>query len=266
MKVKLFLLTSIMIGLFFVFYQVLVKDISATVSQKEAEATASRLYNGDVLKSETVKENNNYTISVKNDRGIYRLMVDGQTKEVSNVKLVEKNDSLLKLEEAKDVITHEINGKVTSIKKSSEKAPTHAEALVEKNQKKFHVIYDLKKQVIVSSAEIKVDKEETKQQKNEISKQRAKEIALSQINGKLTNMKKLDSKHGILYKVTVENNSEGAHVYVQESTGEVSSVSWFLKNQKPDEANEDEDNDKEDDKEDTNESDEDDDTDIDSDD
>lgn len=66
-------------------------------------------------------------------------------------------------------------------------------------------------------------------QKSVMSEQRVKEIALSQLNGKVSNIVKMDSKNGLLYKVTVENEIEGAHIYVQESTGKVTSTSWFSK-------------------------------------
>jgi uncharacterized membrane protein YkoI len=241
LKVKLGLLAVIFFGLFFMLYQVLVKDASVIVSQQEAAAIASKLYDGEILESKMNKKKNQYVITVENDKGIYRLSVDGQTKKVSDVELIHKKNALLTAEEAKERISSEFNGNVTTIKTSGEKQPLFAEALVEKEQKEFRVVYDLKKRKIVSAVELKTKetasqpvspKKNNNQQKNVTSEQRAKEIALSQLNGKVSNVVKMDSRNGTLYKVTVENEVEGAHVYVQESTGEISSLSWFSKMKK----------------------------------
>lgn len=255
MKIKVTLLVIVFLGLFFVLYQTLMKDGSVAVSQKEAEAITANLYNGEVLNSKKEEQGQHYSVLVENDKGTYRLKVNNQTGKVSNLKLIERKDPLLTTEEAKGKINQALNGNVIDIKRSGKESLNHAEALVEKKQKKLRVVYDLKKQVIISKAElkdqqVKTSKEKTKQKNKKDSLQKVKDVALAQVvNGKVSNITKIKSENGDLYKVTVENNSEGANVYVYEGTGKISSTSWFSKKKKESETtvdDNDEDNDSDD--------------------
>lgn len=255
MKIKVILLVIVFLGLFFVLYHTLMKDGSVAFSQKEAEAIAANLYNGEVLSSKKEEKGKHYSVLVENDKGAYRLKVNNQTGKVSNLKLIEKKDPLLTTEEAKGKINQALNGNVIDIKRTGKESLNHAEALVEKKQKKLRVVYDLKKQVIISKAElkdpqVKTSKEKTKQKNKKDSLQKVKDVALAQVvNGKVSNITKIKSENGGLYKVTVENKSEGVYVYIYEGTEKISSTSWFSKKQRESETTVD-DNDNDDDNDD----------------
>lgn len=227
MKIKLALLTVIFAGISFVFFQVFIGDNTAAISQEEAETIAAELYNGKVVKSKE-DEKDRYLISVENEKGIYQLTVNGHTKKVSNVKQIKEKKTLLSKDEAKKNIQQESNGKVIEIKKADD---TTAKARVKKNNRTYKYVYDLKKQKITSSKMVKDAGKQTDKKKEHIaiSRQQLMEIAKSQLNGTVTKVKKLKSDHGLVYKVTVEKEAKGAHVYVQEATKKVISVTWFSK-------------------------------------
>ncbi|MBT2218284.1 hypothetical protein KK120_20990 [Virgibacillus dakarensis] len=234
MKIKLFLLIVILLGMFFILYQVLLKDKSAAVSQQEAEELALDLYSGEIIKTEMDKNKNHYIITIENEKGIYRLTVSGVEEKVSNVKRIKKKQSILTQEEAKGKIEQEFNGKVLEINPSKKKK-AHAEALVKKGQKKYRITFDLKKRELVSTIELKKNKDDL--QSNPANKdtttteKQIKAIALKKMdgNGNVSDITKMNSKNGVVYKVTIENKSEDVHVYIQEATKKVTSVSRFTK-------------------------------------
>ncbi|XEC96321.1 PepSY domain-containing protein [Paenibacillus tarimensis] len=85
-----------------------------------------------------------------------------------------------------------------------------------------------------------------------ISRQQAKEIALQQIDGKITNISMVTTQRGHHYKVTVDGPSENAHVYVHAITGKVAPISWYSNddndgNDDDDDGNDDDDDDDDDD-------------------
>ncbi|KAB7704444.1 hypothetical protein F9802_17265 [Bacillus aerolatus] len=244
MKVKVLLIVFIIFGLSFTLFQIFKKEHPVNISQKEAEAIAVKLYGGKVLNTTVNKENNNYQISIDNHKGIYNMYVDGNTKKVSNVRLIKRKESLLTIDEAKKNIEKELNGRIDQIKQVNKKEGAFAEATVKKDDKHYSVEYDLKKKKIVANTEKKMASNtqmkdhlskgiEQKSNTNTslISKQQARNIALQQINGKVTNLSEVITQNGKHYKVTVDGPSEGAHVYVQANTGKVSSISWYAKAQ-----------------------------------
>ncbi|WP_174614862.1 hypothetical protein [Virgibacillus ihumii] len=245
MKVKLILLSVIFAGISFILFQVLVDDNTAAISLEEAEAIAVGLYDGKAFKSEK-NEKGNYIIAIENEKGIYQLTVNSHTKKVSNVKqLKEKTRSLLTIKEAKKNIQQQFKGNVLTIKKSGN---TAAKAKVKKKNRTYQVIYDLKKGKITSSKTVKDSKKHTsekqegtsdKKKKSEISRNQLTNIAKKQLDGTVSNIKRLQTDHGIVYKVTVEKQTKGAHVYVQEATKKITSTSWFSKNTEVDDDSDD---------------------------
>ena len=248
MKVKVLLIVFIIFGLSFTLFQIFKKDYPVNISQKEAEAIAVKLYGGKVLNTTVNKENNNYQISIDNHKGIYNMYVDGNTKKVSNVRLIKRKESLLTIDEAKKNIEKELNGQVDQIKQVNKKEGEFAEATVKRDDKHYSIEYDLKKKKIVANTEkktalnthsniqMKDHLSKVTEQKNNtntslISKEQARNIALQQINGKVTNLSEVTTQNGKHYKVTVDGPLEGAHVYVQANTGKVSSISWYAKAQ-----------------------------------
>ena len=107
------------------------------------------------------------------------------------------------------------------------------EATVEKDNKHYRVEYDLKEKTIVSNTEIM----SSESKPLNISEQKAKDIALQQIHGKITDLSIVNNQNGKHYKVTVDDYSEGAYVYVQANTGKVSSISWYA--EQPNDADDD---------------------------
>ncbi|OMP68372.1 PepSY domain-containing protein [Domibacillus epiphyticus] len=230
MKIKIFLIAVIVIGLGFVLYEGLFNNRPAIISQKQAEKIVTDMYGGNIVSVKWDQPKYDYYMVIKNEKGTYSLSVDGKTKKINNVKMMEKEEALLTLEEAKEKIIAESNGRVTEIKAMREQGKQYAEAIVSKEEKQFRVIYDLINEKTVSSKEIKDSPAEKAE--NVISEQRAREIALKTVNGSVTNVSKINSKTGPLYKVTVENSKDGAHVYIQETTAKLSSIYWFKKVQK----------------------------------
>ncbi|WP_077329214.1 PepSY domain-containing protein [Virgibacillus siamensis] len=229
MKLKLALLSVIFAGVSFLFFQVFIDDNTTAISTEEAEAIAAGLYDGKVIKSKEDKKGN-YTISIENEKGIYQLTVNGHTKKVSNVKrLKEKKQHFMALDAAEKNIQQEFKGNVLSIRKSGDAV---ANAQVKKKNRTYQIIYDLKEGKIISSKVVKSSKKSTgdKEKNMRISMGQLTNIAKNQLDGNVSNIKKLNTDHGIVYKVTVEKRTEGAHVYVQEATKKATSVSWFSKN------------------------------------
>lgn len=260
MKVKAVLISFIVLGLSFTLFQVFIKDNPTMISQKEAEAIVTKLYGGKILNTTADKENNNYQISIENDKGIYNLFVNRETKKINDVRLIERKETLLTVEEAKNNIENELNGQVNQIKQVNKKEQPFVEATVEKDNKHYSIEYDLKKKMIVSNKEMKVasntqnvDRSSNRREHESsintslISEQKAKDIALQQINGQITNVSKATTQKGEHYKVTVDGQSDGAHVYVQANTGKVSSISWYSKEQPSKDDNDDDDDDNDDD-------------------
>ncbi|MBM7585487.1 putative membrane protein YkoI [Bacillus pakistanensis] len=245
MKLKVGLIMFILLGLSFTLFHIFIKDDPKIISKKEAEAIATNVYGGKVLTAKVNQENDNFQLRIENEKGIYQMDVDSETKKMSNVKLVERKETLNTIEDAKKNIEKEVKGQVNQIKQVNKDGKSFVEATVEKNEKKYRVEYDLKENAIVFNKEVKslVDPSPS------ISEQKAKEIALQQMNGQVTNLSIITAQNGKHYKVTVDDHSEGAHVYVQANTGEVSSISLYSKEQPkpPIEVEDDNDEDNEDD-------------------
>lgn len=223
MKVKVGLIVFIILGLSYTLFLVFIKDNPTIISQKEAGAIATNLYGGKVLNAKVDQGNNKYQLMLENEKGIYQLSVDSKTKKISNIELVEKKEALLTIEEAQNHIEKELSGQVNQIKQINKEGKPFVEAIVEKNSKHYSIEYDLKKKSIVSNTEINSSVKTSPY----ISEQKAKEIALEQINGQITNLSTVTTQNGKHYKVTVDDQAEGAHVYVQANTGKVASISWY---------------------------------------
>ena len=243
MKLKAALVVFIIVGLSFTLYQLLFTEHSKAISAKEAEAMATDLYGGKVLN--TKADETSYQISLENDKGIYELSVDGATEKVIDVKLIERKEILITVDEAKNKLEKELIGKVTQVKQVNKDGKPFVEATVEKKNKQYKIVYDLENKHIVSNQEVKNQVDVTP-----ISKQEAKEIALKQLSGKVTDLSTVTTEKGPHYKVTVDGKKEDAHVYVQSNTGIVTSTYWTQLDKKDNDDNRDDDNvdDKKDDK------------------
>jgi uncharacterized membrane protein YkoI len=250
MKVKLFLIIFIILGLCFSLFQIFLNDSSAKISEKEAQDIATNLYGGKVL--DYKEQNGNHQMTLENDRGIYNVVVDGNTKTVSNLKLIDPKEALLTVEEAKTMIMDEMQAEVIQIEKAVKDGQPLAKALVEKENKQYSVEFDLSEKKMIGSTEIpsssesngNINRENTEAQ----DEQKAKEVALQQTHGTITNVEKVTTQKGNHYKVTIDNSNEVAHVYVQSDTGKVSSVSSIPKKQS-DDMDDDQDDDQDDDNE-----------------
>ncbi|WP_316572247.1 hypothetical protein [Neobacillus sp. YIM B06451] len=251
MKVKLFLIGFIIFGLLFSSFQLFINDQSTELSKRSAQDIAVNLYGGKVI--DTKENNGNYEMTLENNKGIYYLVVDGKTKKVKNIKLIEKKESNLTIKEAKVKIEGEMKGKVKQIEKVVKDGKAIANAIVEKENKKYRVEFDMSGKKVVATSEIPENIGDGGQYQNEenseaIYEQRAKEIALQQGPGTVTNIAKVMMKNGEHYKVTIDSVNEVAHVYVHSDTGRVSSVSSIPKKQTFDEDDdEDDENDENDD-------------------
>ncbi|MEH6946880.1 PepSY domain-containing protein [Bacillus sp. JJ634] len=237
MKVKIVLIVFIVLGLSFTLFQVFIKDSPKMISQQDAEQIATKLYGGKVLNTTVDAEKDNYQISLENDQGIYNLCVNGQTEKVSNVRLVEKKEIALTVDEAKKNIENELNGRVQEIKQMDKEGRPFVEAIVEKDQKYYQIEYDLNEKKIVANHEVKGQVETPV-----ISKQEAKDIALKQFKGEVTKISTVETSTGAHYKVTIDGQTADANVYVQGHTGVVSSISVNSKQDDDDEADDDENN------------------------
>lgn len=209
----------IILGLSFTLIQLIFNEDPKAISAKEAEAMATELYSGKVLESKV--EAPNYLISLENDKGIYELYIDRKTEKIKNVKLIERKESLLTIDEAKRNIEQELKGKVIDIKEVKQNEQLFAEAKIVKDNKQYKVDYDLVNKKLISSQLLK-DQEEIML----ISKQKAKEIAIKQLPGKVTALTTVTTEKGPHYVVTVDGNKEDAQVYVQSNTGIVTSTYW----------------------------------------
>ena len=219
MKLKAALVVFIIAGLSFTLYQLLFTEPSKVISAKEAEVMATELYGGKVLNIKP--DDSSYQISLENDKGIYVLSVDGVTKKVIDVRLIERKEILITVDEAKNNLEQVLKGKVTQVKQVNKEGQFFVEATVEKENKLYKIVYDLKNKQIVSNQAVKNQVDVTP-----ISKKEAKEIALKQLSGKVTDLSIVTTEKGPHYKVTVDGKKEDAHVYVQSNTGIVTSTYW----------------------------------------
>jgi uncharacterized membrane protein YkoI len=222
-KVKVALVVFIVLGLCFASFQVLFNDPSTVISEKEAEAMATELYGGKVLNTAANEEH--YQISLENDKGIYQLYVDGETEKISDVKLIERKEALLTIEEAKNNIEQELKGNITGIKQVNKDGQPFVEAAIEIENKQHKIEYDLEQKKIVTNQEVKHPPDVSS-----ISEKEAKEIALQQLPGQVTDLSIVTTQTGQHYRVTVDGEEEDAHIYVQSNTGIVTSFSWIQLN------------------------------------
>jgi uncharacterized membrane protein YkoI len=235
MKLKVCLIAFIILGLSYSLFIVFIKDNPTTISQKEAEEIVSNFYGGKVVKAKLEQESGNYQLMFENKKGIYKVSVDSETKKISNIRLVEKKEDLVTLDEAKKNIEKQLGTQVNQMKEMKKEGQPFVEATVEKDNKHYRVEYDLKEKTIVSNTEVM----SSESKPLNISEQKAKEIALQQIHGKIADLSIVNNQNGKHYKVTVDDYSEGAYVYVQANTGKVSSISWYA--EQPDDADADDD-------------------------
>lgn len=197
MKVKLLLIGFIILGLLFSLFQIF-SDSSAEFTEIEAQDVAVKLYGGKVL--DYAEHNGNYQMTLENDRGVYYLVVDGKTKKVNTIKLIEKKEEL-------DLAGGNVVGGTADIPGNGDDGDSRKNVSEEKRE----AIYE----------------------------QKAIEIALQQAHGIITNVVKVTTQKGDHYKVTIDGMKEVAHVYVQSDTGKVSSVSSIPKKQAHDDDDDD---------------------------
>ncbi|ALC89149.1 hypothetical protein AM500_04600 [Bacillus sp. FJAT-18017] len=230
MKLKVCLIAFIILGLSYSLFLIFIKDNPRTISQKEAEEIVANFYGGKVVKAKLEQESGNYQLMFENEKGVYKVSVDSETKKISNIRLVEQKEDLVTLEEAKKNIEKQLGTQVNQIKEVKKEGQPFVEATVEKDNKHYRIEYDLKEKTIVSNTEVMSNGSKPLN----ISEQKAKDIALQQIHGKITDLSIVNNQNGKHYKVTVDDYSEGAYVYVQAHTGKVSSISWYT--EQPDDA------------------------------
>jgi len=233
MKLKVCFIAFIILGLSYSLFLIFIKDNPTTISQKEAEEIVSNFYGGKVVKAKLEQESGNYQLMFENKKGIYKVSVDSETKKISNIRLVEKKEDLVTLDEAKKNIEKQLGSQVNQMKEMKKEGEPFVEAMIEKDNKHYRIEYDLKEKTIVSNTEIM----SSESKPLNISAQEAKDIALQQIHGKITDFSIVHNQNGKHYKVVVDDYSEGAYVYVQANTGKVSSISWY--SEQPDDADDD---------------------------
>lgn len=223
MKLKVFLIIFITIGISFSLYQMFIKEDAKIISAEEAKKIAVNLYGGKALAAELDQSKSAYHIKLENDKGIYYLAVDSSTKKISEIKLGERKDTVAPLAEAKTDIEKETGGQITKFNEVTRNGKPYLEATVKQNNQHYSVEYDLQSQAVVSNEKVPANEKPSPS----ITEQEAKAIALQQADGKVTNLSIVNTQRGRHYKVTVDNKAEGAHVYVQANTGNVSSVAWY---------------------------------------
>ncbi|KAA9030661.1 PepSY domain-containing protein [Niallia endozanthoxylica] len=229
MKLKICLIAFIILGLSYSLFLIFIKDNPKTISQKEAEAIVTNFYGGKVINTKLEKENSDYQLMFENKKGVYKVSVDSETKKISNIRLIEKKEALITIEEAQKNIEKELNGQVGQMREIKKEGQPFVEATIEKDNKHYRIEYDLKEKTIVSNQEMV----SSVSNPSNISEQKAKDIALQQIKGEITDLSIVNTQNGKHYKVTVDDYSEGAHVYVQANTGNVSSISWYSEQPQP---------------------------------
>ena len=112
MKLKVCLIAFIILGLSYSLFLIFIKDNPKTISQKEAEAIVTNFYGGKVVKAKLEQENGNYQLMFENKKGVYKVSVDSETKKISNIRLVEKKEDLVTLDEAKKNIEKQLGAQV----------------------------------------------------------------------------------------------------------------------------------------------------------
>src|SRR4051794_23792281 len=192
MKLKVCFIAFIILGLSYSLFLIFIKDNPTTISQKEAEEIVSNFYGGKVVKAKLEQESGNYQLMFENKKGIYKVSVDSETKKISNIRLVEKKEDLVTLDEAKKNIEKQLGTQVNQMKEMKKEGQPFVEATVEKDNKHYRVEYDLKEKTIVSNTEVM----SSESKPLNISEQKAKEIALQQIHGKIADLSIVNNQNG----------------------------------------------------------------------
>src|SRR3954451_15158526 len=135
MKLKICLIAFIILGLSYSLFLIFIKDNPTTISQKEAEAIVTNFYGGKVINARLEQENSNYQLMFENKKGVYKVSVNSETKKISNIRLVEKKEDLVTLDEAKKNIEKQLGTQVNQMKEMKKEGQPFVEATVEKDNK-----------------------------------------------------------------------------------------------------------------------------------
>lgn len=237
---KLILFLFILIGAVFITFSLFTSTSKATLSENEAKKIVQSQYGGTV---KSIKNDNKdgtilYKVVIDTKKGVYEVTIDSKTEKIGNIKLVsnhiEKRNHTI--EEAKTAIEKSTRGTVTLINKSEQDGTPVAIANVKVQSENKKVVYNLEDKKVTSITSVPDSSNSTNTgvtTKPLIPQNEAVAIAQKQVNGKVMNVQLINTKTGQQYKVTIENSKEGAHVYVQANSGEISSFSWYEKDQPP---------------------------------
>ncbi|MEH6945006.1 PepSY domain-containing protein [Bacillus sp. JJ722] len=241
-NIKILLLGIIVLGTIFITFSLFNSSPEAALTKEEAKKIVQNRYSGNVNSIKKVQLNGEdvYHMRLETDKGIYNVTVNSHTKEIENMKLLEKHlaKSEQTIEEAKIAIEKHTNGKVTDIKESDQNGQSVAISKVKVGSEEKEVTYSLKdkKVLTINSAETNAHTTKPKQpeqKKTLIPQNRAINIAKKQVNGKVEKAELINTKQGQQYKITILTTKEIVNVYVQANSGKVGPISRKPKQQRP---------------------------------
>ncbi|MEE0965981.1 MAG: PepSY domain-containing protein [Bacilli bacterium] len=190
-------------------------QVDATVKEEvtleEAKKVALNKENGTVTK--TTEDKDDYTIFVKRDNYIYEIEVDKNTGNIDDLdKEVVKTTNQVTLAEAKKVALNKVNGTVT---KTTEDKDDYTIFV-----KKDNYIYEI--EVDKNTGNIDdMDKEKVKTNSSaSISLNKAKELALKEVNGTIISTKRDDDD----YEITIQKDNYTYEIEVSKKTGKITDI------------------------------------------
>ncbi|RCW77193.1 PepSY domain-containing protein [Saliterribacillus persicus] len=187
----------LLIGGILAIFQLSSNSASAYLSEKEAKTKAQEQFAGDVVEIELDEENN---------RKVYEIEIHGETHEYE-LKLDAESGEILKLEEKPHTNTvKEKNSKTTEKPTSSSETNEANKPSTEKRDDTD----DQGKTIDINTL---------------ISKEKAKEIALKEADGTITDIE-LDEDDGrMLYEIEMDTDTNEVDIEIDAYTGEILSIS-----------------------------------------
>lgn len=175
-------------------YQSTASSAEPELSKKEIEDLIQLQYPGTITALELEKDDNNafYTVAIENDGNEYNVILDGNTGKVLNMKTTEK-----------------VHNEGTSQDEDDKNQPSITEP-----PKKDKPIAPEK-----DASETK--KKEASPSHAMISQKRAKEIALAEFKGKITEVELDDDDGRKLYEIELENGDSEATIEIDAYTGKI---------------------------------------------
>jgi uncharacterized membrane protein YkoI len=200
------------------------------VTEQEAVNMVKARYSGTIKKLN--HEKGRYIIQLERDTGLYELIIDEKTGDVSSLMKLESyteqgrntvaQDNLLNEQEVKEIVLNKLGKNVDRVDKQFEGETPVYRIFVKESTSETIIVIDASSGAILSN--------ETKQTPlvtTKLTEEEAKNIALQQVSGTVDEIDTENVNNVPFYYIEVElENGNEATVEINAITGEVKSLTW----------------------------------------